>query len=775
MNIERNNNLLSGIEKILLVFLGLFLLASNIFAADNLLKNGSFEKPYTSVASRPSFWSIEKYSDETVVAYLRRTEDAYAGEFAAKILMKKSLGGEQPRASILSQAMDVNYGLYILKGWYKTSGKCKAGLKYTTIDVTGIKTRSYTKELSSVNEWTEFTLPVNVRDHYKISTGYLKKYDVERISIELLAFDEGEIFFDNVSLIKSDDSIVPRLFPAEYREDGKLPLVIGTPNYLRIMISGEKEKVTDRVKIELDMPEGTDDYGVFGGGELVITDGQKCFRYYIDVPKSEVKQMKEITSHASVTCWFNISNIKENQKVFYRVVIGDKKLTPKEAQIKILPQIPDGLYPKKFDGIVSWATFGDTHKGTITNNYMPEKIFPDVYKLIRNMGINSYMIFGHKENGGWREYFLNNIKKDGGKVWANIPRGFYKNFHGKGWETKVINGGVDGIAQMCGDYYHKIKNVADAVHFDFEPSNAKNNPLWEHTPTRKMFAAKYGYDLSTLTTKRLKGELREKWLSFRTWQLGEALRLWAKYVHTINPNWEITVSQGDGYPMDKYIDYGVYNDIPHIVHMPQIYLGSSIGLARNVIALREHFPNDTFFPVITSYMVADKGWPAKVTPSNLYSKNISLAMLGCMGVAQWPDIRRGMDMEYIWEISRAMRDITYLEDYVFDGKVLDNVTFKINGGNINWEENSLARAYKLEGKILIAFNNMNTNNSADVKVSLKNMEGNNWEVVDPLTNKIIESPNGKTWNNNELENYLIYKIPASTLGMLIIKQTEIER
>ncbi len=748
------------------------LTALSVFAGDNLLKNGSFEEPSIEKSLKVNWWTLEKKSIETTVTRRNRSYDAQSGELSFKITLKNSLGGAIPEVTLRSQAFDIAHGLYILKGWYKTTGKTKAGLIYTTIDVSGVQTETFFSELPQAKEWSEFILPVNVRHHYKINTGYLKKYLVERLSVELFATEEGEVYFDNVSLVKSDDPIVLRMFPAEFRADKKIPFIKGAPNFLRIMLRGEKERITAPVEILLDMPVGTEYYSEFNSSELVTTNGDKCVRYRIKIPESEIKRLKKETRHASVMCWFNADKLKGGEKVYYRAIMDGKEYTQKEVTIKMLPKLPLGPRPKRFRRIVSWSTFGDTYHGTVTSNYLSEDLYPAVYDMMRGIGLNCVMIFPDNDAKGWRKYFINRMRKDGGEIWANIPKGFAKKFlHHTGWETDVIAGGVEGIAKLSGDYYTKALHDVDAIHFDFEPYNAENNPLWEHIPTRKAFAKKYGYDVNSLTTKRLKGELRAKWLAFRTWQLGEALTIWAKYVHSVNPNWEVTVSQGDGYPMGKYIDYGAYtNKIPKLVNMPQIYISPSIGVVRNVMALQKHFPDSKWFPVITAYMTADKSWPAKISAKTLYSHNTALAMLAVDGVAQWPDVRRGMDMEYIWETTRAMRDIAYLEDYAYKGKVLNNVDIKATNSDVDWKENSFARAYQLNDKVMIAFNNMDKTNNAEVEVKLNDIANGNWKIINPVTGKRIVTSDKKSWSSNELKDGFNFSVPASTLGLLVISK-----
>ncbi len=734
------------------------LVLSTIFADDNLLKNGSFEEPNLQKSELPLFWNLNTSSNENNVF---RISDAQSGKYAIKIISDNT-GSKTNKVGIISDTVNIDYGLYILKGWYKSNGNTNAVVKYTLLDTLGNLAEEITKELLPSKEWKEFSIPISVWRNYRKKF----RYKAGKINIALLNYKNGAVYYDNISLVKSDDPIVLRLFPAEFGRDYKLPVIKKSPNYFRLMLIGDKNKITNVAEIELDLPEGTDDYGVFNGGETVLIEKKKFRRFHISIPKKQIDLMEEKTGHASVTCWFNFDKIGDNRKLYYRVAIDGKVFTTKEASIKMLPPLPNGPLPKRFRRVVNWATFGSTYKGTVVDNsYMPEKIYPEVYNLVRKMGINTHLIYNTDEPTGWRKYVFTQIKKDDGEIWANIPPGFIEKFSSKlGWETKVINGGVQGIAEMCGDYYIKMKPIADVIHYDFEPPNAEKNPLWDDIPTKKMFAKMYGYNFSKLTKERLQGKLRQQWMMFRTWQIGEALRLWAKYVHSINPDWELTVSQGNGNP-NKHVHYWVYNDIPNITHMPQIYTRSPMFVTRTIISLKNRYPTVKFFPYISSMVVADKGWSA-VSP--IYSKFISMAMLGCVGGAQWPDIRRGYDMEYIWETSRAMRDIAYLEDYVYNGNIYDNIDIIAVNSEENWEENSFSRAYELNGKILVAFNNMHETKYAKVKVSLGGISGDGWYVRNPVTGESIHSPSGNSWSSDELNKNLVYSVPKNTLGMLLI-------
>ncbi len=720
----------------------------NVSVAKNVLKNGDFEQSYRNKGGYPAFWKAENFSKG---ARMKWTTDAYSGKHAVKFILNPAAGQKYMKASIVSPTLNISGGVYEFTGWYKTDGDINAYVQYV------LNGKKISRVLSPAKNWTKFKIFINVKDNYKVMAGYLKK-DNNTLIIRLRCSSSGKagsVYYDKVSLTQNTDIISLRIYPAEYQRNNTIFLLRDAPGFMRVMLIGDKKKITKPVYIVADMPKGTGDFGIYGGGTSITIKGEEYVRFTVKVPAGEIAQMVSGIGHASVIFWFDAAKTPDKSKAFFRALIDDKEYSVKQVDIKILPKLVNGPRPKKFRNFVCWGTF--------SNQYVPKSLYPAVYKLMRSMGLSNILI-RNTVNTNWTKYFVDNLKREGGVLWANVP---HTPFVHSG-ETKIINEGTEYFAKISGDYYQKMKSFVDGVFWDYEPPNAVQNPQWDNKATKIAFAKKYGFDVNTLTKKRLQGELRQKWLAFRTWQIGQVLRLWAEYVHSINPNWEIAVSQGSGFPLERHVDYKVYTDIPHLINLPQIYLKAPFGYANNVDRLRRYLPKTKWFPVITSYMVADKGWPAKVSPKVIYSHYVSSAMLGCVGCSFWPDVQRGMDMEYIWEISRAVRDIAVMEKYIFDGKLFKGVDIQYLTKGIDWNKNSLYRTYRLNNKILVAFNNMHQSKSAEIKVGLKNISGGSWRVYDAVTNKSIVSPNKTVWNSSELAKGFVYKVPAATVGMIII-------
>ncbi len=732
-----------------------------ITRAKNVLPNGDFEqicKSCKNEQSSPAFWQFESCTGK---AEFKLTKNAYSGQYAIKLILSDNPNRRctsRPRASLVSPILRVKSGTYRLSGCYKAKGNAIAHMQYVIND------EKFDEYLPSTDSWREFSFLISVWNDYKIMTGYLKQIEGNKLVIKLGA-NKGNVLYDKVSLIHIVEPIMLRIFPAEYRRNNVISFINGMPGFCRIMFIGNREQIYNSdVRVSVYMPKGTKSFGLLDKNKHIIIDGREYIEFIAKVPKSQIEIMKpNRVSHASIILWFKLSDISaRNNYAYFRAVVDGKQLSTKRMKLKILPKLVQARCPSRFKNFVCWSTFG--------NKSVPEKLYPSVYSLIRAMGVNTVLTRGIESQRGWHRYLIEHLRKDGGFLWASVPskrdNPFLVRWGERGWETKVIAEGEGYFARESGAYYKKLQRVIDGVFWDYEPYNANRAPYWDDEQTKRAFAAKYGYKVESLTDSKLKGEFREQWLRFRTWQIGEIVRLWARYVHGIRPDWEIAVSQGAGFPLERYVPYDAYNDISGIIHLPQIYLDKPCKYVNNIAKLRKYLPSAKFLPVCTSYMVADKSWPAKVSPKTLYLYYVSSAMLGCVGCGHWPDIERGMDMEYIWEIARAARDIGIIEGYVYKGIPARNVTVEVITKGIDWQKNLLFRAYRLNGKTLVAFINLHATQDADVKVTLKNGADGKWSVYEPIADKIILSCR---------KSEFIYRVPAYKVGIIIIKRCENNR
>jgi hypothetical protein len=102
----------------------LFVLFSGAFGygAENLLKNGGFEKT-DSKTNLPEDWTIYLGAETNPLGKVELSNDSFAGQYAVKI----SKLDEKPNTTLINQRVKVAAGLnYVLKCWVKTNGKSGA-------------------------------------------------------------------------------------------------------------------------------------------------------------------------------------------------------------------------------------------------------------------------------------------------------------------------------------------------------------------------------------------------------------------------------------------------------------------------------------------------------------------------------------------------------------------------------------------------------------------------------------------------------------------------
>jgi len=255
-------------------------------------------------------------------------------------------------------------------------------------------------------------------------------------------------------------------------------------------------------------------------------------------------------------------------------------------------------------------------------------------------------------------------------------------------------------------------------------------------------------------------------------------------VHDLRPDLTIAICQGSGMPPDRHVDYREYNDIPRLVHLPMIYTSSAMTFAKNVAGMRKHLPDATLFPMTSTGMVVDSGWTANKPPRHIYFHFVSSALYGSIGCSHWPDLRRGFDMEYVWEVSRAMRDIACVESFLLDGvrdpgQVVvtplpeNEARIKTAKGEVviaspQWNRSALWHAHRLKERTLVSVCNMNMEKPATVQVRVSDAEGDSWSVYDPVTKAALVPAKGKTWPASRLKQGILYDVPPESLGMLVI-------
>lgn len=743
--------------------------ASPLWCGESLLRNGGFEEG----ATRPTAWSFAVWSSRPSRGSFKWSTDAQAGKRAAKLVGIENAGKESVRGLIYSDPIDVSAGLFKLSGWYRVQGDARAQIQITMHDqefsiakFSKRAKRTVHHNLPAAANWSRFDFDVDVG------------HGIKQIVLLLRGSNIGQVDYDDVSFTRVEAPLVLRLYPAEYGRANTVRLLRDAPNFVHIALIGDRRRIKRPAQIQLDLPEGIGDFGLLGGGTPLVRDGRPYRRFRVPVPAETVARIRPTISHCYLTVWLDGAKMPESDTMYYRPVVDGEELQEKQAKTEALPPLPKGPRPRRFHSFFCWGTF----------KTVPPKLCPPVYDMVRTMGIDHHLAVA--EPDGWRKYVQDRLRADGGKLWANIPYSVTKAIRREGGETRVITKGKS-FFEIAGDHYRQLAPKVDGVFWDWEPANAMRNPRWDDPATVAAFAQKEGLDERTLTVDRLKGKLRERFLVFRTWQLGQVVRLWAQYVHDLRPDLTIAICQGSGMPPARHVDYREYNDIPHLVHLPMIYTSSAMSFAKNVAGMREYLPSATLFPMTSTSMVVDSGWTASKPPRHIYFHFISSALYGSIGCSHWPDLRRGFDMEYVWEVARAMRDIACVEPFLFDGErdpghvlvtplPVNEARIKTAKGEVviaspQWDRFALWHAYRLKESTLVSVCNMNTEKPATVQVRIGDAEEDGWSVHDPVTQVALVPAKGKTWPASRLRQGILYEVPPESLGMLVIARAAPER
>ncbi len=605
-------------------------------------------------------------------------------------------------------------------------------------------------------------------DEKKKNQQYSNRYPISMLFGVLIL----SIIFGNNNALGTENPIDLRLYPAEFGRVNTVPVVPNAPNFIRIVLIGDRHKVKEPVKIVLDVPAKIGDFGLLGGGTVFNRNGTKFRRFIIDVPKHLINSMRLSPASSIITIWFDAKKLSGDGVMYYRAIIGQQEQKEKSVKIKLLDSMPTGPVPKQFKILFVWGTFTD----------VPQVLRSDVYKLLRQIGINTFLLTSEHLNT-FTEYVVQRARSEGCYLWANIPIEYVKFTQDPQQEMVIWNKGNKAFAIDRGYNKRVIPNV-EALFWDWEPQNARQNPKWDDKPTIEAFAKEMGLDVKTLTPETLKSKYRKEWLAFRSKQIANVVKSWAKYVRSIDPNITLAIGQGSGWPVDVHVDYKLYDDIPNIIHLPMVYTSSATSLVKNTVNLRKYLPKSKIMPFVTSGMVINKGWFASVNPRTLYLQFTASALLGCVGCGHWPDVQRGMDMEYLREISLAAHDIASVESFLFGGKAnpegitieplpeasafINTAKGKIKLISPPWDKYTLKVAYQRGKSIMVGLINFYKKSPAVVRVRIAKPFATEMFVYDPVTHIALVPDNGQKWDDTSLKKGILYEVPAQKAGMLVI-------
>jgi hypothetical protein len=730
-------------------------------AQNELLPNGDFEAN----EKAPDGWGFVTWSAAPSRGQWKWAENPYSGQRAVSIVGLENAPNEAVRSLLYTMPVKVPQGLLRLTGYGRASGASRAQIEVRLYDQP-LKPHDFSTpamatvyhSLKATPDWAPFEFDIGI------------KPGVEQVLIMLRSFDLGEVSFDGLSLKAVTEPLTLKLYPADYGRE-VWPLVEGAPSFVRIMLMGDRSLIKQEAAILLDLPPGVGDFGLLGPATEVKHGEVSYSRYRLPLAADTLKSMTRTLSHTGLTIWLSAREVPAGSLAYVRAVVDGQELPQRVVPLKVLSPLPPGPRPQRYSNLFCWSLFWE----------VPEKLHPEVYGLARSIGVRHTLGGGSPQ--GWAKYLQDRLRAEGGHVWANVPHAMEKETYGQGAETRILAEGKAYFERVAGEHYRTMLPTVSGAFWDWEPHNAATNPEWDHPATVQAFAAREKLDPATLTLERLQGELRQRFLAFRTWQQGELLRLWAAFLHDLRPDLTIGICQGSGMPPERGVDYRAYDDIPRLVHLPMIYTSGALDFARNVGGMRRLVPQTPLFPMTSTSMLADGGWPAAKSPRSIYFDYVTSALQGCLGCSHWPDLMRGMDMEYVWEMSHAMRDVGAVESFLFDGqRGPEGVTveplpesealLKTGKGELRltspqWERHTLTAAFRWQGQTLAAVCNMHPDKPAAVLVRDTKARGQSF-AYHPVSRQGLLPGRGQSWSAADLGKGVMFEVPPQSLGLLVL-------
>lgn len=85
-----------------------------------------------------------------------------------------------------------------------------------------------------------------------------------------------------------------------------------------------------------------------------------------------------------------------------------------------------------------------------------------------------------------------------------------------------------------------------------------------------------------------------------------------------------------------------------------------------------------------------------------------------------------------------------------------------------WDQHALCSSYRLGRSTLVAVCNLHDDKPAAVRVRVADAAEDHWLVYDPLMDAALVPEEGKTWTGASLARGILYEVPPSSLGTLVI-------
>lgn len=535
-------------------------------------------------------------------------------------------------------------------------------------------------------------------------------------------------------------------------------------------LSGDAAKLTYPLLFELDVPPAVRLYSIWNLREVQASaDGR---RYAIELTQEDVARKLRLENGLSPVAWIAVwAEINEQiagSRMEWRFCAGEETYSAQTAELVVKPALPEEQHANGFDLLFSWQLHLD----------VPKELWERVFQLYRACGINCLLRDSDEKPGSWREYLARRLKEDGGKNIFNSAPGWpgvgeALRSHGEDWLLNIAEQGADGIRQLDQRFGTALPAEMDAFYWDAEFINPYSLPYGK--ATLAAFAGKLGLDPQQVTVQSVKTTYAEQYRSYCMDDLaGKVIQAWAECMKGLKPGIPIIAQQGDG-ANGRGQDIASY-DVEGIAHAPMIYQSSAKAWV-DMMELTSEYARQPLMPTTTTGLLRERGRYANRSPESLRMDILATAMLGEAGLCFWPDLRRQMDANYMWNLARASTNIRSVEEFFKHGNRIDQ---KVGVGGLaeseseviirgkrlslrypEWRTFLFHRAFQINKERLVAVLNLNEEKTAYATVSAKlNWPADNYHVHDAVSGtQMLPSDDRETWNLSELGRGVLVEIP----------------
>ncbi len=477
-------------------------------------------------------------------------------------------------------------------------------------------------------------------------------------------------------------------------------------------------------------------------------------------------------------------NFPSDHKVYYYLSDRDRKSTPVELTVRILPPLPELPAPKRFH-YYGWTDYD--------LNFPDRELLKRVIGKYEKAHLNSRLRNSNKElqeidellaGRGWR---MHNPEQD--YCQTRMLTGFRDKL--PGLRLEVMRNGQNNPARICPRYFIEDQQFQKLLQEQYNNRYARLNAksgdwiLLDYEPWGTMNSCFCPVCLERFAQSHLGGkaataaEIAEKhaaaWAEFRVAETVSINRIMVEMIGRINPNFVFI----------DY-DYPVAFDQPGFEKMFQSVCKDPRSyehlISAHFSSFYHHLKKKAFDLIDVNVKTLKK--PVYMTPS--LSRNdlitgsyttteetqsprqfrqtvLSAAVSGCPGLSIFPGHQ--IDGQFFVEIQRAMSEIALFEDFLFDGKrndaawkftTLPNEIIRTAAKEIaipNWPDFFGHRAHELKGETLLSLLNFNGRYPLYL-----NLPDPGRVVIDPVKKLRLTPEGGRVWLKIDPEDVRFLKI-----------------